>query len=159
MSFSISSLTASRGLLGISPAPGRFGDYVSDLQEILDWSPSLVLTMTESMELARLGADRFADDLRAARISWMHLPIRDFGAPGADVLARWGETSARAQAVLANGGKVLAHCYGGCGRSGMALLRLMVELGEDGPAALARLREVRPCAVETEAQAAWAMRL
>ena len=39
----------------------------------------------------------------------------------------------------------------------MAALRLMVEAGEDGVAALARLREMRPCAVETEAQMAWAL--
>jgi hypothetical protein len=32
----------------------------------------------------------------------------------------------------------------------------MVDCGEAAPAALARLRAVRPCAVETEAQFAWA---
>ena len=38
----------------------------------------------------------------------------------------------------------------------MALLRLMAEAGEDVDMALARLRSVRPCAVETTAQQAWA---
>ncbi len=38
----------------------------------------------------------------------------------------------------------------------MALLRLMVEAGEDPGAALSRLRAVRPCAVETAAQFDWA---
>ncbi len=38
----------------------------------------------------------------------------------------------------------------------MAVLRLMVEAGEDPDAALARLRAVRPCAVETGAQLTWA---
>ncbi len=54
------------------------------------------------------------------------------------------------------GGRVLVHCMGGCGRSGMALLRLMVESGEPADRALARLRAVRPCAVETPEQLAWA---
>jgi protein-tyrosine phosphatase len=58
--------------------------------------------------------------------------------------------------VLARGGSVLMHCYGGRGRSGMALTRLMVESGETPAAALARLRQVLPEAVETAAQAAWA---
>ncbi|WP_127114615.1 phosphatase domain-containing putative toxin [Shimia sediminis] len=159
MSFAIASLSAGQGTLGICPAPGRFDDYAGDLATILDWSPSLVLTMTESMELECLGAETFPDDLNAAGIGWLHLPIRDFGAPGPEVQARWADASAQARAALAAGGRVLAHCYGGCGRSGMALLRLMVEMGEDGPAALKRLRQVRPCAVETKAQAAWAMRL
>ncbi|MBR9844091.1 MAG: protein phosphatase, partial [Rhodobacteraceae bacterium] len=48
------------------------------------------------------------------------------------------------------------HCFGGCGRSGMAIMRLLVEMGEEPEAALARLRAVRPCAVETEAQRLWA---
>jgi hypothetical protein len=38
----------------------------------------------------------------------------------------------------------------------MALMRLMVEAGEDAEPALQRLREVRACAVETEDQRAWA---
>ena len=45
---------------------------------------------------------------------------------------------------------------GGCGRSGMAVLRLMIEAGEDAETALARLRTIRPCAIETDAQMAWA---
>ena len=53
---------------------------------------------------------------------------------------------------------MLVHCRGGCGRSGMAVLRLMVEAGEAPEEALARLRAVRPCAVETEAQMDWARR-
>ena len=68
------------------------------------------------------------------------------------------EAAARAKALLAQGGRVLVHCFGGCGRSGMAALRLLVELGEDPDEALARIRAVRSCAVETEAQMAWAMR-
>ena len=38
----------------------------------------------------------------------------------------------------------------------MAALRLMIEVGEDPDAALKRLRAVRACAVETEAQMIWA---
>ena len=38
----------------------------------------------------------------------------------------------------------------------MALMRLMVEAGEDADEALERLRAARPCAVEREAQRAWA---
>ena len=60
--------------------------------------------------------------------------------------------------VLNDGGRVIVHCRGGCGRTGMAVLRLMVEAGEDGENALARLRTVRTCAVETIQQKEWAFR-
>ena len=39
----------------------------------------------------------------------------------------------------------------------MIVLRLMIEAGEASVEALERLREVRPCAVETKEQLAWAI--
>ncbi|WP_420395951.1 protein phosphatase [Nioella sp.] len=150
--FSISELAAAVGVLGICPLPGRFRDYRTDLVEVLDWRPEVVLTMTTVPEMARHGADRLGQDLMQAGVRWVHLPVEDFGIPSDEVEAIWPDLGP----VLARGGRVLAHCYGGCGRSGMALLRLMVEAGEDGPDALRRLRRVRPCAVETDAQRVWA---
>lgn len=150
--FTISELTAGGGVLGISPLPGRFGDYTDDLAAVLDWRPDVVLTMTTLPEMTRHGADRFGQDLTGQGVTWHHLPVEDFGTPSDDVQAIWPDLVS----VLARGGRILAHCYGGCGRSGMALLRLMVEAGEPGSEALLRLRAVRPCAVETEAQRVWA---
>jgi protein-tyrosine phosphatase len=86
----------------------------------------------------------------------MHLPIPDYGAPDALVESQWTEAAQRALDVLASGGKVWVHCMGGCGRSGMAALRLMVEAGEEPSLALGRLRAVRPCAVESPQQYKWA---
>ena len=154
--FTIAELRLGNGWLGISPAPGRGGAYQADLTRILRWGADLVLTMTTEAELERLGAGDFGADLAAAGVAWRHLPIPDFGAPPDEVAALWPEVSTEAHEVLAGGGRVLAHCYGGCGRSGMALMRLMVETGEDADPALARLRDVRPCAVEMPAQQAWA---
>jgi len=126
---------------------------------VLRWAPDLVLSMTTQAELDRMRAGGFGADLAAVAVAWWHLPIIDFGAPDSTVATRWGEVSAHCAEVLARGGKILIHCFGGCGRSGMAALRLMVESGEDPDAALARLRQIRPCAVETEAQKAWAANL
>lgn len=126
---------------------------------LLDWAPDLVLSMTEIEEMAQLGAGGLGEALKGAGIHWRHLPIRDFGVPPTEIQTVWPMVSARAHEILADGGKVLAHCRGGCGRSGMVLLRLMVELGEAPDAALTRLRAVRSCAVETEAQRLWAERV
>ena len=154
--YPIAELPLGNGWLGISAMPGRTGFYQSDLTTLLRWNPNLVLTMTQEIELQYADAETFGDDLQAAGVAWHHLPVPDMGAPPADVQAQWQATSEQAAKVLKDGGRVLAHCYGGCGRSGMALLRLMVEAGEDVDAALARLRSVRPCAVETEDQKNWA---
>ena len=137
--------------------PGRGGDYFADLNVVLGWGPDLVLTMTTERELKHAGADVFGADLEAAGVRWWHLPIADFGAPPPETAALWPDVSREAHEALAVGGRVLAHCYGGCGRSGMALLRLMVEAGEAPEQALKRLRDVRPCAVEMPTQQAWAL--
>lgn len=154
--WSVSELPLRNGWLGIAPIPGRTADYRVDFARLLRWQPTLVLTMTTLREMIRVGAEDFGTDLNAAGVLWRHLPIADFGAPEDETNALWPEVSKLAHAELDKGGKVLAHCYGGCGRSGMALMRLMVEAGEDADPALERLRDVRACAVEAEEQRAWA---
>ncbi|MCP5086449.1 MAG: protein phosphatase [Rhodobacteraceae bacterium] len=154
--FAIYPVELASGTVAISPIPGRSGDFPGDLRTILKWSPSLVLTMTTSAELRAAGATDLPIRLHEVGVGWLHLPIVDFGAPHGETAAFWPTASAKACEVLAGGGRVLAHCWGGHGRSGMAALRLMVESGvavEDG---LERLRKVRPGAVETEMQMRWA---
>ena len=152
----IAELAVGGGVLGIGPMPGRGGAYARDLAEVLAWRPGLALTMTTLEELAAKGAEGLPGDLAAAGVEWRHLPIADYGAPSGETLVAWPGVAARVRGVLAAGGKVWVHCMGGCGRSGTAALRLMVEAGEEPRAALARLREVRPCAVETPEQFEWA---
>ncbi len=156
MPLPLASLPLLSGQIALCPQPGRGGSYDADLAAILRFSPDLVLSMTTAEELTARGAATLADDLALHGIAWAHLPIPDFGTPPEAVENLWPETSARARALLAQGGRVLAHCMGGCGRSGMAVLRLMVEAGEDPATALTRLRAARPCAVETPDQLSWA---
>lgn len=152
----IAELPLRAGYLGICPVPGRSGTYQADLTQIMSWGAGLVLTMTTVDELERAGAADLGEDLQSAGVAWRHLPIPDFGAPPPETAALWPETSALAHDILGQGGRVLAHCYGGCGRAGMAQMRLMVEAGEDADPALERLRQARPCAVQSESQRAWA---
>lgn len=156
MALTIASLPAGGGDLALCPMPGRGGAYGADLRDLLAWGPALVLTLATAEELAAKGAAELPADLAAHGIRWRHLPVADFGLPDAAAAAAWPEVAAEARAALAGGGRVLVHCLGGCGRSGMAVLRLLVEAGEAPHPALARLRAVRPCAVETEAQFLWA---
>ncbi len=154
--WTISEVTLDPGVLGIGPIPGRSGRYEEDLSALLRWSPDLVLTMTPMVEMERIKAEGLGDDLAATGVNWRHVPVADFGAPDDISAALWPDVSNAAHMCLSTGGKVFVHCFGGCGRSGMALLRLMVEAGEDVDRALARLRDARPCAVETDVQLAWA---
>ncbi|MGI9369585.1 MAG: protein-tyrosine phosphatase family protein [Ruegeria sp.] len=145
------------GTLAISSMPGRGGNYAEDLNAISDWKPGLVISMTTEVEMIQEGARNLGSDIQSRASRWVHLPIEDFGAPSPETRTKWPDVSASARQALAGGGRVLVHCRGGCGRSGMIALRLMVECGEVPGQALRRLRAVRPCAVETDGQMNWAL--
>tara|TARA_B100000214_G_scaffold345982_1_gene296299 strand:- start:5 stop:493 length:489 start_codon:yes stop_codon:yes gene_type:complete len=153
--FRISEISVGEGTVGICPVPGRYSTYSNDLTLILSWRPSFIITLTDSSELKKAKVSQFPQDIQKANIKWLHFPITDLGIPN-DCYQGWKEISEQIHASLAVGGRILCHCYGGCGRSGMVTMRLMCELGEPGDAALARLRRIRDCAVETDAQRGWA---
>jgi protein-tyrosine phosphatase len=144
------------GRIGISPLPGISGALQADVAKIADWGASAVVSMTETDEMARLGCADLGAACRAAGMAWHHLPVRDFGGPEGESAAGWPLLSHDLHQVLDQGGAILLHCRGGKGRSGMIALRLMVEHGANLDAALARIREARPGAVETQAQFEWA---
>lgn len=158
MGLTIAELDCAGGRLALAPLPGRGGTFDADLADLIRWSPDMVISMTTGAEMAAKGAATLGAEMTGRGTLWHHLPIPDYGIPEGDTAARWPMVAKAARAVLAQGGRVLIHCMGGCGRSGMAALRLMVETGEAPQAALARLRAVRPCAVETPDQMAWASR-
>ncbi|MGH1576557.1 protein-tyrosine phosphatase family protein [Planktotalea sp.] len=153
----IHALRVADGSLAICQMPGREGNYEDDLDFIREWKPSLVITMTTRGELADAGAETLGADIQESGARWLHLPIKDFGIPDSDFMATWPDSRDAALSALRGRGRVLIHCKGGCGRSGMLALRLMVEAGEDAVEALLRLRKLRPCAVETDAQLRWAV--
>lgn len=149
-------VAAHPGRIGISALPGGSGDLTGDVNAIADWGASLVVTLVGDAELGPGDQGQLSDLLAARDVAWHHLPVTDFGVPSADVAAEWPEVAASANRILDDDGRVLVHCRGGCGRSGMIALRLMIDRGEAPNEALSRLRDVRSCAVETEAQFLWA---
>ena len=152
----IAELECAGGRLAISPLPGRGGAFGADLGDLIRWSPDMVISMTTAEEMAAKGAGTLGAEMAGRGTVWHHLPIADYGTPEGETAARLPDVTAQAMATLASGGRVLIHCMGGCGRSGMIALRLMIAAGEAPEAALTRLRAVRPCAVETDAQFDWA---
>lgn len=153
----VSALSVGQGILAISPIPGAEGDYAGDVQHLIEWKPAIVISLVSEVEMVAAGAAGLWHDLVEAGCRWEHLPITDFGVPDDAFEVAWPVVSANARRALMGGGRILVHCRGGCGRSGMVALRLMIELGEAADDALARLRAVRSCAVETDAQMAWAL--
>jgi protein-tyrosine phosphatase len=140
MAFAIYEVAIGAGRVALSPIP-RDAAHVDSIRA---WAPALVVGLTEESE---------GEIPEHADLDWVRVPITDYGIPMDNAL---DEIIARAVLEVREGHRVLFHCKGGCGRSGMAVLRAMHLMGISD--ALAVLRAVRPCAVETEAQLNWALR-
>ena len=84
-------------------------------------------------------------------LAQVHLPTRDFAAPGPAAL-RAGVRAIEGE--LARGGRVAVHCGGGRGRTGTLLACLLVARGYAPEAAIACVRRARAGSVETRAQVA-----
>ncbi len=142
-----------QGMIGIARLPGRDGQLDSDIRQIRLWGAKAVLSLTEEAERAPFAAALPAR-LAAAGIDFHPFPIRDFGAPGG--ASAWPALSAILHARLDRGERLFIHCMGGKGRSGMMAMRLLVERGQEPDSALRLIRSIRPGAVETDEQEAWA---
>lgn len=145
----IAEVPAGEGMIGFSPCPS-----IGDIAAIRAWGAAAVVTLVETAELDLIGVPDLPPAIAAA-FDWHHLPIRDFCVPDAAFEAAWPGVAPALHAVLAAGGRVLLHCRGGLGRSGMVAALMLIEQGQMAEAAIAAVRAARPGAVETEAQERW----
>jgi ADP-ribosyl-[dinitrogen reductase] hydrolase len=155
-------LTPGGGTLGLTLLPGKIDDHAMtgiwrrdlsvDLDAIAGWRPDLILTLMESHEFGTLGVPQFEEVLGRRFPGWRHLSIVDGDVPDEIFEQAWKRTGAEARSVLTRGGKVLIHCRGGIGRTGMIAARLLVELGESPKEAIASVRKGRPLRIERPGQ-------
>lgn len=157
--YSVIALAGMAGKLLLCPCPGRWGNAADetdlgavarDLQVLADAGADAVLSLVEAEELPG-GRAPYAAAVAATRMSWVHLPIRDFGTPDAEFERAWRELAVLAR--LAAGETWAIHCRAGLGRTGLIASRLLIEAGYLPEAAIARIRaEHAAGAVETQAQ-------
>lgn len=139
-------------VMALTACPGRKGDYAASLDRISRWKPTAVLSLIENAEFP-FDPGTFAADLAGKGIVWLRFPIRNYSTP--ECSESWPAISREVRSILDGKGRVLIHCWGGLGRSGMVAARLLTERGEAAGDAIQRVRQVRPGAIETEAQAQW----
>lgn len=131
------------GILALSPLPGAGGAYKGDLEHLSSWRPAMVISLASPAEMLEAGADTLGQDVQDKGTRWVHLPMRPGQVPDASFEDLWPTVSAQARKALLGGGRVMIHSRSGRGRSGMLALRLMIEAGEAGDEAEARLEAVQ----------------
>jgi ADP-ribosyl-[dinitrogen reductase] hydrolase len=151
------------GTIGITLCPGKVQrDAISgawerdlriDIQAVKSWGATGWLNLLTRKEMLNLKVKDLEVAVKESGIRYYCLPIEDGDIPDAVFEKSWKTVGTQLREELLRGGKILIHCKGGLGRSGMIAARLIVELGAATPeAAIRRVRASRPGAIETHAQ-------
>ena len=127
-------------------------DLALDLDAIRDWGAAAVVTLLEPKELTLLRVERLGEEVLRRNMLWFHLPIVDVSIPDEQFEQKWDVAGEELRSILRGGSDVLVHCRGGLGRAGTIAARLLIELGMEPKTAIARVRAVRPGAIETSDQ-------
>jgi ADP-ribosyl-[dinitrogen reductase] hydrolase len=152
------------GRLGLTICPGKKDfprqwdrDLTEDLRAIRAWGASTVITLIEEHEFRLLAVQDLESMVREQAMDWFHLPIRDVDVPDQRFESIWAIRGKELHERLDRGDRILIHCRGGLGRTGLIAGRILVERGSDPKAVIRRIRAVRPGAIETFAQEAYVL--
>ncbi|MBP8926236.1 MAG: hypothetical protein KBG75_10285, partial [Pseudomonadales bacterium] len=153
-------------VIGLSFCPGKCQrqaasgawarDLDTDLAAIADWGAAAIINLVEDHEMRELGVADTAQRLPAG-IDYYHLPIPDAGTPDAQWEVAWAVHGAAVRARLGAGQRILVHCKGGLGRTGLLAARLLIEFGMAPGQAVSAVRAARAGAIETDAQQAYVL--
>lgn len=149
------------GMIGMTLCPGKVqksalsGDWArdldSDLRSIQEWGASILVTLMEPHELEAFKVVDLPDRVPDG-ITHLILPIVDGGVPDQPWEQAWDRLGPQVRSTLREGNKIVVHCRGGLGRTGLVTARLLVEFGMDPELAIKAVRKARPGAIENAVQ-------
>ena len=153
------------GVIGITFCPGKKDkqshsgiwnrDIDTDMMAVKAWHTTSLVTLMEDHEFDLLGVRQLPFKALGLGLTWFHIPIRDVSIPDFRFYERWSGIGVRLIDSLMEGGRVVIHCRGGLGRSGVVAALLLIEAGMSGKDAVEVVREARPGAIETIQQEAY----
>jgi protein-tyrosine phosphatase len=158
------SIGTNGGAVGVTFAPGKHQaqamtgiwvrDLDLDLQTIVEWGASDLITLLEPWELEELRITNLPERTQAYGLRWYGLPITDGAAPDERFLQPWRTLGPILRDALRHGARVVVHCKGGLGRAGTVACLLLLDSREaiDAEDAMRKVRAVRWGAIETVEQ-------
>ena len=142
-----------RGKLAIAPAPAPGRSLEGALR---GWQRLGVTGVLSMLDNERRGWEKEADICERIGLNFYSIPVVDHSVPVPEelpqIISRLGEV----EAELQRGAVIVAHCYAGIGRSGMATVALLVLGGVPLEEAIKRVSNARGRSCpETEEQHEW----
>lgn len=148
------------GKLGMTTAPGRIAtgmdqcwerDLNQDLQRLRQhYGTDLLISLLEQREFEIIHTPHLFHEATAHGIQTLWFAIPDLSIP--DEMEDFKGLIDRILAALQQGQTVVTHCRGGLGRTGLVVACCLVQLDYLPAAAIARVRQIRPGAIETKMQ-------
>lgn len=89
---------------------------------------------------------------------FIRFPIVDGGIPCGAARGALNAICTGLRQRLSRGERIVIHCKGGLGRTGLIAARLLIEFGEDPESAILRVRAARRGAIETAQQEQYLMK-
>lgn len=159
----VNELPIGGGVLGMTFCPGKHDTSLNgvawarnlhaDLDALRDWGASTIVTVMQRDELDLLRVPDLGPQVRARGMNWHHLPVLDQSVPNRDFPRIWANLTKLLQRELAAGRKIVVHCRGGLGRTGLIAALLLMDMGHGARDAMSRVRQVRSArAIETPEQ-------
>ena len=155
-------IPGSAGLIGMTFCPGKKQpaamtgawnrDIDKDLATIRAWGASVLISLIEAHEFVELQVPELPRVCRRYDLVWHGLPMVDGSIPGVRWENRWKEVEPSLYQTLRAGGRIVIHCKGGLGRTGLLAARILVEFGMSPSEAIKQVRQARPGAIETVEQ-------
>ena len=139
--------------LGLTICPGRRDrgrDLAADLDTLVREGVGTLVSLLPSHELEWAGGADLVDAAESRDLKVLRLAIPDQGICSMEELSK---TVALISEALSRGEKVVIHCMGGLGRSGLMAAAVLIRAGLSAEPAVERVRAARgPRAVETQVQ-------
>jgi len=116
----------------------------------LDWVIKIGINVIVTVREVPLPS-KWLDHIRANSVIYLHVNVKDYGAPSLDELERTEDYINR---QIENGKSVMVHCAAGKGRTGTILASYLLK--EDpvmtAHQAIMKIRKLRPGSVQSETQ-------
>lgn len=152
----------STGLIGLTFCPGKKQkaamtgswdrDLEKDLAAIRSWGGLALISLIEAHEYVELEVTDLPYACLQHGMAWYGLPIVDGAIPDQRWEANWELSTPSLYQTLREGGRIVIHCKGGLGRTGLLAARILVEFGMSPSKAIRQVRQARPGAIETVEQ-------